>query len=328
MGLRWKIRRVFQALSHPKEAARRVRTKQLAGLDLTALQSQLTKAPIHPDSFLFVTLDSCRVDTFQSASAPAIKSIGQFVEAESSATFTFASHCAMWVGMTPGVATSREKYMNPKAGRIFRLINSVAGGVHDDYIQLSGRTVIDGFRNLGYHTIGTGAMRWFDPQVTTGIYLTQDFNDFQYTGTDIEAQVAYVLSKMAENPGKKFMVFMNVGETHVPYYHKNAPWPKANPCVPFGKNNDREACQVRQRACLEFVDAHLGKVIDVFQRAEASILCCADHGDCHGEDGLWAHGFYHEKVMKVPLVMRLRPRTDLAKDRGNEGVGVDLEGAV
>ncbi len=328
MGLRWKIKRAFQALTNPQEAARRIKTKQLAEMDVEAALAQIQKSGIHPESFLFVTLDSCRVDTFQNARAPKIKSIGPMIEAESSATFTFASHCAMWVGMTPGVAKSREKYMNPKAGRIFRLVNSVAGGVHDDYIQLSGRTVIEGFKNLGYHTIGVGAMRWFDPQVTTGIYLTQDFNDFQYTGTDIEAQVAYVLSRIAANPGRKLFVFMNVGETHVPYYHKNAPWPKANPCVPLGKNNDREACQTRQKACLEFVDPHLGKVIDVFQQAGSSIMCCADHGDCHGEDGLWAHGFYHEKVLKVPMVMRLRPRGDEAKDRGNEGVGVEIEGAV
>ena len=30
------------------------------------------------------------------------------------------------------------------------------------------------------------------------------------------------------------LLFLNVGETHVPYWHKGAPWDRDdNPCVPF-----------------------------------------------------------------------------------------------
>jgi hypothetical protein len=39
--------------------------------------------------------------------------------------------------------------------------------------------------------------------------------------------------------------------------------------------------------------------------AESNTIICADHGDCWDEDNLWGHGMHHEKVLEVPLVIRL-----------------------
>jgi len=39
--------------------------------------------------------------------------------------------------------------------------------------------------------------------------------------------------------------------------------------------------------------------------AKDSVIICADHGDCWGEDGLWEHGVSHEKTLDVPLLIRL-----------------------
>ena len=32
------------------------------------------------------------------------------------------------------------------------------------------------------------------------------------------------------------------------------------------------------------------------------IIIASDHGECFGEDGLWGHSFYHEKIMTVPII--------------------------
>jgi hypothetical protein len=234
----------------------------------------------------------------------------------------------MFVGITPGVAQSRRPIENPKAGRMFRLVNAISGGLRSDYKQLRGRTIIEGYKNEGFYTLGVAAMRWLDPKVASGRIITGDFEDFHHTGTDIVAQVNYLLQTMASNPKRPYFTFINIGETHVPYWHKGADWPNTSPCLPFSPKNDAVACRERQTKCLEFIDEKIRPLLDVFNDAGASVYCCADHGDCHGEDGLWGHGFYHPKVMAVPLLFRLRQLEEHTHplDTSNEEFGVALEG--
>jgi arylsulfatase A-like enzyme len=33
------------------------------------------------------------------------------------------------------------------------------------------------------------------------------------------------------------------------------------------------------------------------------VVICGDHGECFGEDEHWGHGFYHPKVMEVPMII-------------------------
>ncbi len=56
-----------------------------------------------------------------------------------------------------------------------------------------------------------------------------------------------------------------------------------------------------QRASLEYVDRELALLFTELKDYFAVI--CGDHGDCWGEDGLWGHGFYHPRVMEVPMVV-------------------------
>ncbi|MFG0330045.1 MAG: hypothetical protein ACF8PN_09125 [Phycisphaerales bacterium] len=308
MRLRRLINLTKKALQHPGEVRRLMANKRLRRAYRGGAIDALAEGTIHPDSLFIITLDSCRFDVFDEADAPTLKSIGEHYEAHTPAVFTFAAHASLFVGMTPGIATSRERYKNPKAGRIFRIVNTAAGGVRSDWIQLEGRTIVEGFRKLGYYTVGVAASRWFNPEVATGTILTQDFEDFRHSGTDIEAQVAYLTERINANRDRPIFAFVNVGETHIPYHYKGAPWPKKNICMLFGEENDAELCRERQRLCLEFTDEKIAPLVRLFQNSGASLLCMGDHGDCHGEDGVWAHGVYHEKVMKVPMVFHLRDR--------------------
>src|SRR5277367_1791892 len=100
--------------------------------------------PVHPQSVLMITLDSCRYDTFASAAAPNLKRIGPLHRAMSPGSFTYASHAAMFVGFTPGDASVNQPFINPKFGKIFRIAGVGFPSKAADHIILEGRNIIDG----------------------------------------------------------------------------------------------------------------------------------------------------------------------------------------
>lgn len=263
---------------------------------------------VHPESFLFVTLDSCRYDTYAGASTPNLDRIGPAHLALAPANYTYASHAAMFVGFTPGIPNVREPYLNPKIGRIFRMAYPPPLHTRRDFVTLEGANIVDGFTRLGYATIGTGSVGWFDTKAPTSRILTAPFSRFFYPGNtySLRRQVAFVEEALdGLSRDRPVFVFINVGETHVPYYHEGAPWSvEVNPCTPFGDDtNDAAECRRRQTACLEWVDSELAGLVERFDGANA--LVCGDHGDAWGEDGVWEHGVSHPKVLEVPLLFRL-----------------------
>jgi hypothetical protein len=261
---------------------------------------------VDPASFLFVTLDSCRYDTFASASTPSFDRIGSVHRAMAPGNYTYASHAAMFVGFTPGMSSVQEPFLNPKFGRIFKMAHPPPLHTRRDFVALEGANIVEGFERLGYETIGTGAVGWFDPAAPTSQVLTGSFGRYFYPGNpwSLRRQVGFVEDALDSLAGDLAFVFINVGETHVPYYHEGAPWsPDTNPCVPFSDANDAAECRRRQTACLEWVDSELSGILDRF--TGANVLVCGDHGDAWGEDGVWEHGIHHEKVLEVPLVFRL-----------------------
>jgi len=283
---------------------------------------------VNEKSFLFITLDSCRYDAFENADVPNMKKIGPLHKAEAPSYFTFSSHTAMFVGFTPGIAQVNKPYLNPKFGKILKMVNTdaktsflkqktkkirkmISGEIQpkgNEFITLSGENIIQGFNNLGYITIGTGSVNWFNPETDGAQPLIKDFRYYSFPGryNFLEQQLEWVNAKIQEHSDKPLFIFINVGETHVPYYYNGANWDRENRCVAFGTNNDAEICRMRQTKCLEFIDEKIGRLLEKF--ADASVLICSDHGDCWGEDGLWEHGFHHEKVITVPLIIRLNSK--------------------
>jgi len=239
-----------------------------------------------------------------------MKKIGPLHKAMAPSNFTFGSHASMFVGFTPGIANQNEPFLNPKFGKIFKMRVGGFGGKKTEYFTLDGENIIQGFNKLGYATFATGSVGWFDPHTIAGKVLVKDFKEYFFPGRQhfLEKQLEWVNSKIQEFEEKPVFIFMNIGETHVPYYYQGAPWDrKKNPCIPFGKNNDAEECQKRQTKCVEFIDEKLQPLLEKFEKA--SVLICSDHGDCWGEDGLWEHGIHHEKVLTVPLIIRLESKS-------------------
>ncbi|WP_127754095.1 sulfatase-like hydrolase/transferase [Devosia sp. 1566] len=254
---------------------------------------------------LFITLDSCRFDTFAAAQAPNLTRVAPLHCAQAPSYFTYGSHSAMFVGFTPGIAGSAQSFLDPKYGKLFKLTAGGHAGKGTEGYTLQGRNIIEGFRNAGFTTIGAGAMGWFDPNTPTGKHLSESFDHFFIPGPyHLRQQLNWIEQRLAEASGPTF-TFLNVGETHVPYWHEGAPWSaEDNPCVPY-QTVDRSAdCRSRQRACLEWVDAQLGPLLE--RHREGTILVCGDHGDCWGEDGLWEHGIAHPMTTTVPLLIRFK----------------------
>jgi len=259
-----------------------------------------------PPSILFIVLDSCRYDAFVEARAPNLKAIGPLYRAQAPSHFTYGSHAAFFMGFTPGDGARLEAYVNPKFGKIFRMEGGGHGGLAPPHMSLSGRNILDGLKRSGYRTIGTGAVNWFNPERPTGRVLTADFDAFAFSGGPaLKKQIAWIDATLAKlHPEAPPFIFLNLAETHVPYFHEGADWDaQYNPSEPFGSNNDAAEARRRQVACIEYCDRVLEPLLDRF--ANGTIIACADHGDCWGEDGLWEHGVSHEKTLEVPLLYRL-----------------------
>lgn len=279
---------------------------------------------VHPTSFLFVTLDSCRYDTYVATPTPHLDRVGAVQRAWAPGSFTYASHVAMFMGFTPGDPARREVHVNPKWSKIFRMKGGGSGGEVPPFVQLEGRNVIDGLKNIGYLAIGSGSMTWFNPKRATTRNLVEDFERYFYPGDywSLGRQLDFLMTEIdkAGNDTPLF-VFLNLGETHVPYWHEGADWSNAredNPCQTFGETNSAEESRRRQTACLAWVDAQLAPLLERF--AQANTIVCADHGDAWGEDGLWSHGFHHPKVLEVPLVLRLQNRPDTSRGPRKKGL--------
>ena len=275
------------------------------------------RAEVDPRSVLLITLDSCRYDTFVAADAPNLKAVGaEIYRAQAPSHFTYASHMAMWVGVTPGMAERAEPYLNPKFAKFFRISNGARRAYGPSAFELEGRNIVDGFRKAGYRTIGCGALGWFNPATPAGAVVTADFERIAHYGWpwSVKGQAAWLLDELDAAGDAPLFVFLNVGETHAPYWHEGAAWSgDDNPCLPFQSVDRRAECALRQRACLEHVDAQLAPLLARF--AHATVIVTADHGDCWGEDGIWEHGVSHPATLTVPLVFRVEPRVDQARAR-------------
>ncbi len=265
------------------------------------------------DHVLFISLDSCRFDTFISAyndgSLPNFSNVGPLHKAKAPSYFTYGSHSAFWMGFTPGVDNNSDPCLNPKAGKIFRMAYSGSIGRDDEAFQLQGANIIEGFSNRGYKTIGSGAVDWFNPETDTGAVLGSPFQKFYFAGNtwSLCKQLEWIHSELLNTSfDQSVFCFLNIGETHVPYWHEGASWDRwPSPCVPFGGIQcDANKSGFRQQACLEWVDARLASLLKCF--CNSTILICSDHGDCWGEDGLWEHGISHPATLTVPLLLRLR----------------------
>ena len=94
----------------------------------------MTALPLHPDSVLLITLDSCRYDSFRRSTTPAMDRVGPLHKAMAPSHFTFGSHSAMFKGFLPSVRDARP-LLNSKFAKLFRLANAGWHGKEQEEFQ-------------------------------------------------------------------------------------------------------------------------------------------------------------------------------------------------
>lgn len=254
---------------------------------------------IGDENILIITLDSCRWDSFEFAKLPVLKSFESYHKAYAQGTYTLPAHISIYSGILPN-STEELPYFNRFKKNLFRISYRQAQSSSLFNFPKESKNIIHGFKNKGYNTFGVGAMSWFKHPL-----LNSHFDDFLYSGINIDAQITYLQNCIALN-NNPFFAIMNIGETHEPYK--------------FGGNIEEVLIsRARMRAfddigflkrehemqieSLEYVDGKLKHLFDYIQanKRPAIVVVCGDHGECFGEDGLYGHGFYHPKVMEVPL---------------------------
>ncbi len=254
-------------------------------------------------NFLLVTLDSCRWDTFGAAATPNLDAICAAQCGYAQATFTLPAHMAMFVGKFPHV-NAELPFFNRFVASLFRI--PPGGHPTKSYIEFPPGTqsIFQGFEARGYETVGLGAVGWFRHSV-----LQQPFQHFSFSGIDLAGQLRELEARMA-GADKPLAILLNIGETHEPYEFestKRTGRERASRRRMFDRDNVgflRDEFE-KQVACCEFVDASLGRFFEVVASAigETVVVVCGDHGECFGEDGLYGHGFYHQKVIEVPILI-------------------------
>ncbi len=148
----------------------------------------------------------------------------------------------------------------------------------------------------------SGATGWFrHPD------LGRSFDRVLFTGIHASRQVAEFLDWQARSD-QPFFALINFGETHYPYeYGSLIESQGQSPARAHaqGKSLDLKALHEQQIECCSYLDSQFGQILAALaaQPLPTIVVATADHGDCFGEDGLVGHGFFHEKVMEVPMVV-------------------------
>lgn len=266
------------------------------------------------EDFLLVTWDSCRYDAYCEARTPALGRFGQARRAWAMGTFTLPSHLAMFHGFLPHVFAPEPLY-NRHRRQLWRISHRNVHATPLVTFSLGAGNIVSGFRKRGYFTVGVAAMDWFRDAAE----LRTGFAQFSVTGIAARKQndliIRLIERKAAHRP---CFAFVNYGETHSPFRHEGMPDgdPGVDERFSLGRlfnqpgllekdwQFDTESYQ-RQVACASYLDARTGELIDFFcaRGRPTTVVVCSDHGECFGENGLYGHAFYHERVMEVPLLI-------------------------
>jgi hypothetical protein len=273
------------------------------------------------ENYCLITLDSCRFDTASRAQCKVLSEYGPPCQVWAHGTYTWPSHLSMMVGLMPNGPVEREdKYTNRLFHQLFRLSHNPTRGRSAD-LEVDGLTIPGGLRALGYTTLGYGAVSWFGGGHEQ-IWKSMFGGKFWYTGPNLRQQVENSLGLLEH--AQPYFLFINVGETHLPYHFGEVKysllWEEFHGFEPLWKGAPRysgsfravtaptwEILRNRQVIALEWIDRQLERLLANLPQP-VTVIVVGDHGDCLGEEGLLGHGFYHPKVLEVPMwVFRLPP---------------------
>lgn len=277
-------------------------------------------------SVLFITLDSCRYDSFEMARTPNFDKLGKARAAGTHGTYTLPAHMSFFMGYLPSVGSVPfDAYYTPEIKQLWRLTTGRARDPATVGISVDGITVPKAYEKRGFRVVGSGGVRWFRHPLLAG-----QFDRFHFFG---ESDFASVFAKrqlhefplnhidylIDEVGSDRFFLFINCPETHVPYDCGTGDYPadasriikKYQHLWGFKKAfaehaivdvGELRALQSLQIAAVEEVDRKIGILLAKIDQP-LLVVVAGDHGECFGEDDMWGHGYPHPKVTEVPLLI-------------------------
>jgi arylsulfatase A-like enzyme len=229
-------------------------------------------------------------------------------------TYTLPAHSAMFYGFLPHVFSPEPLY-NRYCQQLWRITHR---NVHVKPLvtfPLGNGSVISNFQRRGYFTVGVAAMDWFRDAPS----LQEGFERFEVTGTGARRQNERLFRLIEKHAAHQpCFAFLNYGETHSPFRYEGMEESGGAIDTQFslsrlfnqqGVWKDEwqfdETAYRRQVACAEYLDRQMADVIDFIRRRgrPTTVIVCSDHGECFGENGMYGHAFYHERVMEVPMLI-------------------------
>ncbi len=284
-----------------------------------------------PHNVLFVTLDSCGYECVLLASQSRVSRWGVYRRSQTPGAFTLPAHLAFFCGHLPHVVEHPHRaYYTPEVRQLWRLGSARSGTGRPVGLLLEGRDVIDGYRRLGYATIGAGGVGWFKSQLLQAL-----FDEFFFLGphnmdnlwrprlaNEFASLHAARLADVVRAHDRWFL-FVNCAETHAPYdtghgipaelealfKEFSSAWAcKLSRAAELGLNEEilRPARMAQVRA-FEELDRRLENLIDQLpSELPLLLVICGDHGEAFGRNGVWGHGLPTGEIVSVPLLIGWR----------------------
>jgi hypothetical protein len=242
-------------------------------------------------------LDSLRYDSAIQAENKCFNKIiskyqekyNSWVKVYSHGTYTFPVHSNLfYAGVTPDNPKIKDQPFCNRP-RIFKMYIDKLGSKKEAVYNLpESKNIVKSFEKIGYKTIGIGGVSWLRNDVETSkiwldcfedYYWSMDYSEINYQGLKDQFKL---MNKLNLKQYEKLFFFMNIATTHKPY------------------RGEEESIK-GQAKCLDYIDSYIDDIIDLLPKP-VDCYIFGDHGDCFGEDGLYYHGFYHPKIMEVPMI--------------------------
>jgi arylsulfatase A-like enzyme len=281
----------------------------------------LPRAPAGARSVVWVTLDSCRYDSFVAACTPTLTAaLGPVQRRHAFASWTAPSHYNLLLGLlphanAPGVLGSlvyRDEFQRHEQRFGFPLLRAEQ--------SLEGFYLPNFLRSQGYFTGALVSMPALHPRTP----VNRGFDHYEQMPRPNDMRA--MLPRLRFPAGQPSFWLLNIGETHYPYAlpgEDPSVWPRlrgvggvlrelaagGDPARPPEFDADVLAgFHARQIRAVEYLDGVFAELFALVPE-DTWVTVTADHGELFGEDGYFGHGpIQHPKVFEVPFLEgRVRP---------------------
>lgn len=257
---------------------------------------------------LFICIDCLRYDVAkeeeENGGTPVLNQYGRWRKCHAPGNFTYPSHQAMFAGFMPIDTHIRD--MKKRESLFFSQNAGTGRKAPNGAFVFKKATWVEELAEIGYETHCIGGVSFFNKRTELGNVLPGYFKYSYWKPSfgclaveSAKNQVDFAVEIVKKIPDEqRLMMYINFSAVHYPnyfYIYKD--------CVAWEeqKKHPKRDSVESHRMALRYVDMQLERLFDAFsKRGETFVICCADHGTCYGEDGIWYHGVNHEIVNTVP----------------------------